>query len=160
MDNQKPNKITDEKAALAKAETYCAYQDRSQHEVRNKLYEWGLWTDAIENIIVQLIADNFLNEERFAKNYVQGKFKQKGWGKAKIKQGLKLKKIPDGLLKKALQTIDGDDYIEMLSKVLHKKAALLTEKDPYKRKYKLQQYAFSRGYENDLINDVLKASEL
>ena len=160
MDIPKTNKITDEKVALAKAERYCAYQDRSQHEVRNKLYEWGLWTDAVENIIVHLISDNFLNEERFAKSYTQGKFKQKGWGKIKIKQGLKLKKIPDGLLKKALQTIDGDDYFAMLTKIISKKAALLTEKDPYKRRYKLQQYAFSRGYESDLINDVLKASEL
>jgi len=160
MDTPKPNKITDEKVALAKAETYCAYQERAQQEVRNKLYEWGLWPDAVENIIVHLITDNFLNEERFAKSYVQGKFKQKGWGKIKIKQGLKLKKIPDGLLKKALQTIDGDDYFAMLTKIISKKAALLTEKDPYKRRYKLQQYAFSRGYESDLINDVLKASEL
>ena len=160
MDNAKTFKITDEKVALAKAEHYCAYQERSQHEVRNKLYEWGLWTDAVENIIVQLIGGNFLNEERFAKAYVQGKFKQKGWGKIKIKQGLKLKKVPDGLLKKALQTIDGEDYLAMLNKVIHKKASLLTEKDPYKRRYKLQQHARGRGSESDLIADVLKNSEL
>ena len=160
MDNAKTFKITDEKVALAKAEHYCAYQERSQHEVRNKLYEWGLWTDAVENIIVQLIGGNFLNEERFAKAYVQGKFKQKGWGKIKIKQGLKLKKVPDGLLKKALQTIDGEDYLAMLNKVIHKKASLLTEKDTYKRRYKLQQHAMGRGYESDLIADVLKNSEL
>jgi regulatory protein len=105
---------------------------------------------------VKLIGDNFLNEERFAKAYVQGKFRQKGWGRIKIKQGLKFKKLPDGLIKKALQTIDGDDYIAMLTKVLNKKASLLTEKDNYKRRYKLQQYAMSRGYESDLIGDVLK----
>jgi len=160
MDSPKIIKITDEKLALSKAEHFCAYQDRAQQEVRNKLYEWGLWTDAVENIIIQLIAGNFLNEERFAKAYVQGKFKQKGWGRNKIKQGLKFKNIPPALLKKALQTIDGDDYLAMLQKVIQKKARLLTEKDPYKRRYKLQQYALSRGYENDLIADVLKDSEL
>jgi regulatory protein len=160
MDQPKPTKITDEKVALAKAENFCAYQERSQHEVRNKLYEWGLWTDAVENIIVQLIGDNFLNEERFAKAYVQGKFKQKHWGRIKITQGLKLKKVPDVLIKKALKTIDGDDYVEALSRLLHKKTVLLTEKDPYKRRYKLLQYAFSRGYETDITNDILKTSEL
>ena len=92
MDDPKPKKITDEKVALSKAEHFCAYQERAQQEVRDKLYEWGLWPDAVENIIVKLIGDNFLNEERFAKAYTQGKFKQKGWGKLKIKQGLKLKK--------------------------------------------------------------------
>ena len=160
MDSPKKIKITDEKVALAKAEHFCAYQERAQQEVRDKLYDWGLWPDAVENIIIQLIGGNFLNEERFAKSYVQGKFRQKGWGRIKIKQGLKFKKIPDGLLKKALLTIDGDDYLEMLNKILVKKASLLTEKMPYKRRYKLQQYALSRGFEADLINDVLKNSEL
>jgi len=160
MDNPKKIKITDEKVALTKAEHFCAYQERAQQEVRDKLYDWGLWPDAVENIIVKLIGDNFLNEERFAKAYVQGKFKQKGWGRIKIKQGLKIKKIPDNLLKKALLTIDGDEYFEMLTKVLSKKAALLNEKVPYKRRYKLQQYALSRGFETDLIFDVLKNSEL
>ena len=160
MDSPKIIKITDEKLALSKAEHFCAYQDRAQQEVRNKLYEWGLWTDAVENIIIQLIAGNFLNEERFAKAYTRGKFKQKGWGRMKIKQGLKFKKVPDVLIKKALQTIDGDDYIAMLTKVLNKKAALLTEKDDYKRRYKLQQYAIGRGYESDLIGDILKNTTL
>jgi regulatory protein len=156
MDEPEKIKITDEKVALAKAEHYCAYQERAQQEVRDKLYDWGLWPEAVENIIVKLIGDNFLNEERFAKAYVQGKFKQKGWGRIKIKQGLKFKKVPDGLIKKALQTIDGDEYVFMLVKVINKKAALITEKDEYKRRYKLQQYAMSRGYESDLIADVLK----
>jgi len=160
MDSPKTIKITDEKVALAKAEYFCAYQERAQQEVRNKLYEWGLWPDAVENVIIQLIAGNFLNEERFAKAYVQGKFKQKGWGRNKIKQGLKFKNIPPALLKKAILIIDGDDYLAMLEKVLYKKAGLISEKDAYKRRYKLQQYAISRGYEPDLINDILKDKDI
>jgi regulatory protein len=160
MDDAKPRKITDEKVALTKAEHFCAYQERAQQEVRNKLYEWGLWTDAVENIISQLITTNYLNEERFAKAYVQGKFKQKAWGRIKIKQGLKLKKVSDVLIKKALLTIDADDYLKSLYKLLTKKAPLVKEKVAYKRHYKLQQYALSRGFEADLINDVLKNSDL
>jgi regulatory protein len=160
MDSPKKIKITNEKVALAKAEHFCAYQERAQQEVRDKLYDWGLWPDAVENIIIKLIGENFLNEERFAKAYVQGKFKQKGWGRIKIKQGLKIKKIPEKLLQKALLTIDGDEYFETLTNILSKKAALLTEKIPFKRRYKLQQYALSRGFESDLITDVLKNSEL
>jgi regulatory protein len=155
MDNPKPVKITDVKIALAKAEHFCAYQERAQQDVRNKLYDWGLWPEAVENIIVTLIGDNFLNEERFAKAYVSGKFKQKHWGRIKIKQGLKLKKVPDTLLKKALQIIDADDYMKTLVSILNKKSALLKEKDSLKRRYKLQQYAMSRGFEGDLVNDAL-----
>ena len=160
MDDAKPRKITDEKVALAKAEHFCAYQERAQQEVRDKLYEWGLWTDAVENTISQLITTNYLNEERFAKAYTQGKFKQKAWGRIKIKQGLKLKKVSDVLIKKALQTIDADDYLQTLHKVLAKKAPLVKEKTAYKRHYKLQQYAMGRGFEADLIADVLKNSDL
>src|SRR5476651_1731742 len=114
MDRPKTKKITDEKAARAKAEHYCAYQERSQQEVRDKLYEWGLYPNAVENVIVQLIDGNFLNEERFANAYTRGKFNQKGWGKIKIKQGLKFKKVSDVLIKKALNSINGDDYLQTL----------------------------------------------
>ena len=156
MDSPKTNKIIDENAARAKAGHYCSYQERSQQEVRDKLYEWGLHSKSVENIISELISNNFLNEERFAKAYTLGKFRQKGWGKLKIKQGLKFKKVPDVLIKKALQGIADDDYLKTLQKVLNKKSALVIEKNPYKRNYKLQQYALSRGFEGDLIADALK----
>jgi regulatory protein len=160
MDAPKKQKIIDEKLALEKAGHYCAYQERSQQEVRDKLYEWGLWPATIENIIARLIGDGFLNEERFAKAYATGKFRQKAWGKIKIKQGLKLKRLPDVLIKKALNNINYDDYLETLRIIIEKKAALLNESNAYKRRYKLQQYALGRGFESDLITEVLKDSEL
>lgn len=121
MDQQKIGKIIDEKTALSRAERYCAYQERSQQEVRDKLYEWGQYPSAVENIISKLIETNFLNEERFSKAYTIGKFRQKGWGKIKIKQGLKLKKVSEPLIKKALNNIDGDEYGEMLNRLIQKK---------------------------------------
>jgi regulatory protein len=160
MELPKKQKITDPKVALAKAEHYCAYQERSQQEVRDKLYELGLWPEAVENVISELISTGFLNEERFANAYAIGKFRQKAWGKIKIKQGLKLKKVPDVLIKKVLLLIDGDDYIDTLTNMLTKKAPSVKEKDEYKRRYKLQQYAMSRGFESDLILFVLKNSDL
>ena len=156
MEQPKSKKIIDPQTAYAKAEHYCAYQERAQQEVRDKLYEWELKAAEVENIISSLIENNYLNEERFAKAYVQGKFNQKGWGKVKIKQGLKLKRVPDGLISKALQIIPDDDYFETLQNILNKKAATLAEKDAIKRRYKLQQYALSRGFEGDLIWEVLK----
>jgi regulatory protein len=160
MEEPKKKRITDEKTALAKAEHFCAYQERSQQEVRNKLYEMGMYPTGVENVISELITGNFLNEERFARAYVQGKFNLKGWGRIKIKQGLKLKQVPEKLINKALQLIDGDEYLRILQKVIEKKQTQLHEVDTFKRRYKLQQYAMSRGYESDLINDVLKDSEL
>jgi len=156
MDQPKTNKITDEKVALGKAENYCAYQERSQQEVRDKLFEWGVYPSVVERIISKLIESNFLNEERFAIAYATGKLRQKGWGRNKIKQGLKFKKVSDPLIKKALKSIDEDEYLEMLRNIIQKKEACITEKVSYKRKYKLHQYALSRGFENDLIGDILR----
>lgn len=159
MDEPKIRKITDEKTGLSKAEHYCAYQERSQQEVRDKLYEWGLYPQQVENIISKLIEGNYLNEGRFAKEYARGKFNQKAWGKIKIKQGLKLKQVPDKLIKKALETIDKSDYYSALENLLTKKAAITHEPNYLKRRYKLQQYAIGRGFEIDLILEVMKGME-
>ncbi|WP_421940252.1 regulatory protein RecX [Pedobacter sp.] len=156
--NQAP--ILDKKQALVKAEHFCAYQERSQKEVRSKLLDWGMRGDELEEIISDLILNNFLNEERFAMNYVSGKFNIKKWGRIKIKQGLKLKGVPEKLLQKALYSIDDDAYEKTLADLAVKKSNLLHEKDIFKRKMKLMYYLQSRGFENDLILVVLKASNL
>ncbi|TKC01572.1 RecX family transcriptional regulator [Pedobacter cryotolerans] len=152
--------ILDKKTALLKAESWCAYQERSQQEARNKLYEYGLHQNEVEDLITELIVTNFLNEERFAMAYVSGKFNIKKWGKIKIKQGLKLKKVPDRLIQKALNSIDGDKYLANILATAEKKLKVLAEKDPLKKKYKLITYLQSKGFEKDLIFDVLKANNL
>ncbi|WP_443943610.1 regulatory protein RecX [Pedobacter sp. AW1-32] len=152
--------ILDKKQALAKAENFCAYQERSQKEVRGKLLDWGIRGDELEEIITELILNNFLNEERFAKQYVSGKFNIKKWGRIKIKQGLKLKGVPEKMIQKALYSMDDDDYSKVLEDLLTKKSQLLTESDAFKRKIKLTAYLQSKGFENDLILVALKANGL
>lgn len=148
-------KITEPHLALLKLQSWCAYQERSQQEVRDKLYELGLWTEAVENIIAKLIEDNFLNEERFAMTFAHGKFAIKKWGKIKIRMELKQKRVSEYCLKKALAQIDDTEYISTLKKLIASKRRSITEKNPVKVKYKLMSYALSKGYEKDLIFDVL-----
>ncbi|OAQ38203.1 RecX family transcriptional regulator [Pedobacter psychrophilus] len=157
---QKTNVPLDYKSALQKAEAFCAYQERSQYEVRGKLISLGIYYEELENIILNLIETGFLNEERFANTYARGKMRIKSWGKNKIKQGLKLKQVSPPLIKKALQNLDGDEYLEKLVGLLEKKAPLIKEKVRFKRNYKLCQYAMSRGFEQDLIFYVLNDREL
>lgn len=152
--------LLDKKQALAKAESFCVYQERSQKEVCYKLVEWGMRGDELEEIITDLIINNFLNEERFAKSYASGKFNIKHWGRIKIKQGLKLKGVPDKILQKAIYSIDEDDYLQTIEKLAVKKAQSLSENDPFKRKNRLMSYLQAKGFETDLILLVLKASNL
>ena len=157
---QKKPQILDKRTALLKAESWCAYQERSQQETRNKLYEYGLHQNEVEELITELILTNFLNEERFAMAYVSGKVNIKKWGRIKIKQGLKFKKVPDKLIQKALNSIDGDKYLANLLATAEKKLKVLSEKDPLKKKYKLITYLQTKGFEKDLIFDVLKTNSL
>lgn len=158
MEEKGKKKLSLNEATL-KAQSYCAYQERCQQEVRDKLYEWGLWPEAVESIIADLISQNFINEERFAIAFAGGKFRIKKWGRIKIKIALKQKRISDYCIKKALQEIDGDQYVETIKKVLEKKANSLTEKNLIRRKYKLLQYAAAKGFEQDLVIDALKELE-
>ncbi|MHB8258893.1 MAG: regulatory protein RecX [Bacteroidia bacterium] len=142
--------------ALLKARDWCAYQERCQQEVRDKLYSYGLKTDDVENLIAQLIDENFVNEERFAKAYAGGKFRIKKWGRVKIRQELKARRISDYCIKKGMAEIEWSDYIKTLKNLLTKKAKELKEKSPIKKKYKLVRYAISKGYEQDLVFELLK----
>ena len=152
-------KITDPHLALLKMQSWCAYQERCQQDARTKLYELGLWPEAVENIIVKLIEDNFLNEERFATAFARGKFTIKKWGRIKIKQELKQKRVGDYCLKKAMQQIDETEYMATLKKLIDSKRKLIKEKSPIKLNYKLMNYVLSKGYEKDLVFDILNNKE-
>jgi regulatory protein len=157
---KKPSlKITDPHLALMKMQSWCAYQERCQQDSRNKLYELGMWPEAVENIIVKLIEDNFLNEERFATSFARGKFVIKKWGRIKIKQELKQKRVGDYCLKKAMLQIDETEYLATLKRLIEVKRKLIKEKSPIKLTYKLMNYALSKGYEKDLVFDVLNNKE-
>jgi regulatory protein len=146
--------------AKVKAMAYCAYQERSQQQLRDKLYEYGLNPEEVENMIADMIGDNFINEERFAKTYAGGKFRMKQWGRYKIRQGLQQHKISDYCLRKGMAEIDPDEYYKTLKDLLSRKKSALKEKDLFTLKSKLSRYAISKGYEQDLvweaINEVLE----
>ena len=143
-------------AALDKMQKYCAIQERCQSEIRSKLIEIKIYGDDLESIIAELITDNFLSEERYAKAFVRGKFRMNQWGKTKIKQALQLKKISPYCIKKGMEEITDEAYIETLKELLEKKKNILRETDSFQRNQKLLQYAIGKGFESELIQKYLK----
>ncbi len=154
------HKYLSKEEALSKLQRYCAYQERCHQEVRTKLLDLGIYGDILEEIITELIIDNFLNEERFAKSYARGKFVFKKWGRIKIKQELKLRKLSAYCIKKGMQEIEDDDYQKTIEELLKKKDKYERETDPYKRRNKLARYLIQKGYESALIWKTIKQLEL
>lgn len=139
-----------------KLEYYCAYQDRCHQEVEKKLKEFHLIPEARELILIHLIQNDFLNEQRFAQSFARGKFKIKKWGRKRIVQELKFRKISEYNIKSALKEIDDEEYWKTLEAVAQIKNELIKEKNPYLRKQKLYQHLYRKGFESDLIQEVLK----
>ena len=153
MQTPKKNKTYTPKEALLKAASYCAYQERTQQEVRDKLYTYGLSPDEVEDLIVRLCAEKMIDEERYAASYVRGKYGIKKWGRRKILQGLKGKGISEYCIKKGMKEIDPETYWENLLQVLEKKMRTEKESNPFARKQKLMYFMQSKGYETDLIQE-------
>ena len=137
--------------ARLKAEKYCAYQERSQQEVKNKLIGMGLSISETNEILVELVRGNFINEERFAYAFAKGKLKIKKWGNRKITIALKNKGITEALIQKVLREIDPHQYIEELRFNIEKKYRTIKENDPWKRAGKLKQYLIGKGFEPELV---------
>jgi regulatory protein len=143
--------------ALEKIKHYCAYQERSHQEVKDKLYSFGLYPGEVEELLSQLISENYLNEERYAIAFAGGKFRAKHWGRIKIRYALKLQRVSDYCIKKALAIIDERDYEQLLDKLAQEKQRTLrSEKNIFIKKKKIQSFLQQRGFENDLINEWLK----
>lgn len=144
-----------QKQILIKLASFCAYQERTLKEVRQKLREWEVADDDAEPVIAELIAQNYLNEERFARSFARGKFRVKKWGRLKIRQEMKLRGLSNELIQKGLTEIDGDEYEEVLRDLLEKKARSLRG-ESLAVKQKIVRFALSRGFESDIVWDLLK----
>ncbi len=152
----------DTQTAYRKLQKYCAYQERCEQEVKEKLKSLGQSSADAQDIIVWLIEENFLNQKRFAHLYAGSKFRLKRWGRIKIKQGLRLKKVSPTLISNALaEEIDEDDYVASMQYLLQKKMDSLQVRNkfykPQEIKLKLVSYLQQKGYESDIVWREVKA---
>jgi regulatory protein len=147
--------IIDFNIALEKAAKYCAYQERCQFDLERKFSEWNIDAEIRDDITAELIQQNFLNEERFAAAFTNGKVNIKRWGRIKIVNELKARKISDYSIRKALESIDDEKYILNLQHLIQQKDQLIVAKNGYERRIKLLKYLIGRGFESNLINEEL-----
>ena len=144
--------------ALQKIKHYCAYQERNHRETKEKLYSFGLYKNEVEQLLSQLVEENYLNEERFAIAFAGGRFRIKQWGRVKIKYELKQKNVSEYCIKIALKAIEEKDYQKKLHQLAEAKLKILkNEKNSFIKKRKLQQYLLQKGFESSLISSIVNS---
>ena len=144
---------------ITEMERFCAYQERSPNEIHLKLSRKGLLEGQIEAVVEHLTSHNFLNEQRFVEAYVQGKFKIKGWGKQKIKAGLKTHRIPEHLIQVGLSQLETNEQNKRLVDWFEKKKqALRNEPEGPKKTAKIVRFLLSKGYEMSAILELVRLS--
>jgi regulatory protein len=142
--------------AIQRIRHYCAYQERAQQEVRDKLYELGMTMDEVEEIMSDLIAENFLNEERFAVQFAGGHFRIKGWGKVKIQHALQQKRVSSYNIKIGLKSIDEEAYLKTLEQLATKKWNSLKGERGLSRMAKTYAFLHQRGFEPILYQPIVQ----
>ena len=142
--------------AIQRIRHYCAYQERAQQEVRDKLYELGMTKDEVEEIMSDLIAENFLNEERFAVQFAGGHFRIKGWGKVKIQHALQQKRVSSYNIKIGLKAIDEDAYLKTLQQLATKKWNSLKGERGLSRMAKTYAFLHQRGFEPVIYQPIVQ----
>ena len=143
------------RTALTKAMALCSHREYCSEDIRSKLLLWGVRDDDTEKIISILVKENFLNEIRYTTAFVKDKFNYNKWGKIKMEVHLKAKKIPGDIIKKTFDTIDNDLYIKTLNDLISAHRRFVKAKNQYDLKAKLLRYGLSKGFESNLLYDIL-----
>ena len=145
----------DEKIIIEKIQSYCLYQDRCVKEVKNKLYSFKVSSQLVENIVEYLIDNDYLNEERYTKMFIQGKLRIKKWGRIKLKYELRSKGIDIKIINEHINQINEEDYIEYFNEFSTNKIKFLKGTLDQKKRSFINYFTY-RGWENDLIYQKLR----
>ena len=141
--------------AFQKLKQYCAYQERSHYEAKEKLYSFGLYKTYVETLLSKLIEEDYLNEERYAILFAGGNFRRKKWGRIKINAALQQKKVSSFNIKKGLKVIDEADYRKCLLQLASTKWSSIKSEQWISRMAKTTNYLLQKGYESNLIQDAI-----
>ena len=147
------------KTALSKAMHLCSERECCRSDIRQKLISWGVNEDETDKILEDLIKNKFIDEMRYTSVFARDKFRYNKWGKIKISSALRIKKIPSDIVSQALQSIDNDEYVELLKSIIEKQRRSIRAKNQYDLKGKLLRHCLSKGFESEMIYRMLNLED-
>ncbi len=142
-----------EQQALARAASLCSASEQCISQIREKLVRWEQSPEAAERIIARLLAEKYIDEQRFARAYALDKLRYNRWGKVKIEFSLRQLGIPQAFIAEALSQLPADEYRQTLARLLDQKAPSVKGRTPYERNAKLIRFALGHGF---LMDDILQ----
>jgi regulatory protein len=135
-----------EQQALSRLMALCARGEHSSGEMLQKMRLWGLADEAQARIMERLTKDRFVDDERFARAFVNDKIKYNQWGRRKIEQALWAKGVDRDVQQRVLDAVDDEEYIKVLRPLLRSKERSITARNEFERQMKLIRFAQSRGF--------------
>lgn len=155
MKNEKEKKAPSYDEALKRAADLCSKSEKTRQDIKKKLHAWNVHEKHHKKILQELEEGEFIDENRYAESYIREKFHLNGWGRNKLRYGLRQKNLSSAIVSEAIQTIDEEEYLSKLRDILQKKSQQLKEKDHRKRKAKLIRHAASKGFEEQIVNEMI-----
>ncbi len=151
----KPKRVEE---LLQRAQQLCSIREYCISEITAKIVQWGEnETEITESVIGRLIAEKFIDEDRYCRAFAMDHFKYQHWGKVKISAGLRMKKIPAAAIAAGLEAIDNDEYLATLGELLATHRRSVKSKNRYDLKGKLVRYALGKGFESQVVYEAVNS---
>lgn len=149
-----------EQGAFLQLSALCAQAERCQHEMLEKMQRWGLSDEAQARVMEQLISGHYVDDERYARAFVNDKVRYNKWGRRKVEQALWQKRIDEDIRQRVLDEVDDGEYLSVLRPLLKQKRRSLRAANDYELNQKLVRFALSRGFTYDIIRQCLNVDEI
>lgn len=144
-----------EQEAFQRLAALCARGEHCQHDMTEKMRQWGVEPEAQARVIERLVRERYVDDERFCRAFVRDKIEYNHWGRRKVEQALWLKHIDEDTARRILDEVDPQTYIDILRPMLKQKQRSVTGKSDYERYMKLLKWAVGRGFTTDIIRQCI-----
>lgn len=135
-----------EEHAFKKLSAMCARAEHCQYEMTEKMRRWQVPEDVQARVMERLVKNKYVDDDRYSRAFVRDKVRYNKWGRLKVAQALRMKRIPDDVIASALDEIDRDEYLGILRQLIQAKRKSTKADSEYALKMKLMRFAASRGF--------------
>lgn len=159
MNTEKPKKEITEQQALNRLMALCARSEHSSGDMLQKMHQWNIGDEAQARIMQRLVEGRFIDDERFARAFVNDKIRYNQWGRRKIEQALSMKRVDRKTQQRVLDEVDEEEYLRVLRPLLKTKQRTITARNEFERQMKLTRFALSRGFSMEQVQRCVGPSE-